>query len=210
MSKRPSILSRRVLPGIGLVGALVVGVLTTACIRGGDGGGAGATTAAPAGETSQLYVSGNTGGTLLSFNDANSVSGSTAANRIVAGGFTTLNAPRGIAVDMPRNQIYVTNYAADSILVFHGARTVTGGAAPDRMITGAPLSRPSAAFMDATNDRLYVANTGGNSVLVYDNASTLNGGVAPTRTLTGAATALNAPTGIYVDTTRNLDRKSVV
>jgi DNA-binding beta-propeller fold protein YncE len=87
------------------------------------------------GNSSQLYISGNSDGTLLSYNDANTVSGSAMANRIVAGGFTTLNAPRGIAVDMARNQIYVTNSGNNSILVFDDARTVTGGTAPSRVIT---------------------------------------------------------------------------
>lgn len=87
------------------------------------------------GNSSQLYISGNGNSTLLSYNDANTVSGSTDPNRIVAGGLTTLNAPRGIAVDMARNQIYVANFGGNSILVFDNARTVTGGVAPDRTIT---------------------------------------------------------------------------
>lgn len=87
------------------------------------------------GNSSQLYISGNGNSTLLSYNDANTVSGSTVANRIVAGGLTTLNAPRGLAVDMARNQIYVANFGSNSILVFDNARTVTGGVAPSRTIT---------------------------------------------------------------------------
>jgi DNA-binding beta-propeller fold protein YncE len=84
---------------------------------------------------SQLYISGNSNSTLLSYNDANTVSGGTVANRIVAGGLTTLSAPRGIAVDMARNQIYVANFGNNTILVFDDARTVTGGVAPNRTIT---------------------------------------------------------------------------
>jgi DNA-binding beta-propeller fold protein YncE len=170
----------------------------------GSGGGTSGDASSAAGEGSQLYVSGNSSGTLLIFNDANNVSGSATPNRVVAGGSTTLNAPRGIAVDMPRNQVYVANYANNTILVFHGARSVTGGDAPSRTISAGTLSGPTALFVDAVNDRLYVANTVGNSVLVYDNASTLNGAVTPDRTLTGATTDLDAPAGIYVDTTRDL------
>lgn len=167
-------------------------------------GGDGATVPASASTESRLYVSGNTSPRLLIYNDANTVSGSTSPNRVVSGGLTTLSGPRGIAVDMARDQIYVANFLNDSILVFHNARAVTGGVAPNRTITGAPLSRPSALFVDVVNDRLFVANTNGNSVLIYDNANTLNGGVAPARTLAGAATTLSAPLGIYVDVTRNL------
>jgi DNA-binding beta-propeller fold protein YncE len=183
-----------------LGGVAVFGMLAAI----GSGGGATGDDSTAAGEGSQLYVSGNSSGTLLVFNDANTVSGSTSANRIVAGGLTTLNAPRGIAVDMARNQIYVANYANNTILVFHSARSVTGGDAPSRTISAGTLSGPTALFVDIVNDRLYVANTVGNSVLVYDNASTLNGAVTPDRALAGATTDLNAPTGIYVDSTRNL------
>lgn len=185
---------------LALGGITLFGMLTII----GSGGGSAGTAASAASEGSQLYVSGNSGGTLLVYNDANTVSGSTDANRIVTGGLTTLSASRGIAVDMPRNQIYIANFAGNSILVFNKARTVTGGNAPSRTITGGTLSGPTALFIDVVNDRLYVANTGGNSVLVYDNASVLNGAVTPDRTLTGVAATLSAPTGIYVDTTRNL------
>jgi len=186
-----------------LVCAILLGTLALAGCHGSGGGGA-IVPLSTTGTKSQLYVSGNAGHRLLIYNDANTVSGSMVPNRVVAGGLTTLSGPRGIAVDMARDQIYVANFLNDSILVFHNARTVTGDDAPSRMITGAPLSRPSALFMDVVNNRLYVANTNGNSILIYDNASTLNGGVAPSRTLTGVATTLSAPIGIYADTTRNL------
>ncbi|MCR4302469.1 MAG: hypothetical protein NUV51_12765 [Sulfuricaulis sp.] len=169
-------------------------------------GGSGGTTVPvlSTGTGSQLYVSGVDGHRLLIYNDANSVTGSTLPNRVVAGGLTTLNGPRGIAMDMARGQLYVANALNNSILVFHNARTVTGGDAPHRTLTGAPLNRPSALFIDVVNNRLFVVNTDGNSVLIYDNASALNGSVAPSRTLTGIATTLSEPAGVYVDITRNL------
>lgn len=186
-----------------LVCTILFGTLTLVGCSGGGGGGR-TTTTVTAGAGSQLYVSGNDGHELLVYDDANTVSGSVAPSRAVVGGRTTLLGPRGIAVDMVRNQVYVANALNDSILVFNNARTVTGDDAPNRTITGAPLSRPSAVFIDVVNNRLYVASTNGNSILVYNNASILNGVAAPNRTLSGATTALSAPTGIYVDTTRNL------
>jgi DNA-binding beta-propeller fold protein YncE len=183
------------LGGIALFGMLA--------IIGSGGGTSGGSTSVP-GTGSQLYVSGSGSSTLLIYNDANTVSGTTAANRVVSGGLTTVSAPRGIAIDMPRNQLYVANTGANSILVFNNARTVTGGNAPDRTIsnTTTPIA-PTALFIDPVNDRLYV--TSGNSVLIYDSASTLDGStVTPTRVLAGGSTSLNAPTGIYVDITRNL------
>lgn len=183
---------------------IIIGALTLLGCNGSGGDGGTAVPVSAPGTVSQLYVSGNTTPRILVYNDANTVSGSTLPNRVVAGGLTTLSGPRGIAVDMARNQIYVANALTDSILIFSNARSATGGDAPDRTIIGAPLSKPSSLFIDVVNNRLYVANTNGNSVLIYDNASILNNSVAPTRTLAGVTTTLNAPTGIYVDTTRNL------
>jgi len=170
----------------------------------GCGGSGGTAFVYATGTASQLYVSGVDGNRLLIYNDANSVTGSPLPNQTVTGGLTTLNGLRGIALDMARDQIYIANAMNNSILVFHNARAVTGGVAPNRTITGASLNRPSALFFDAVSNRLFVVNTTGNSVLIYDNASTLNGSVAPNRTLTGIATMLNAPLGIFVDVTRNL------
>jgi DNA-binding beta-propeller fold protein YncE len=157
------------------------------------------------GSASQLYVSGNGGDSLLSYNNADTLTGSTAPNRVVNGGNTLLNEPRSIAVDMTRHQIYVANFSGNSILVFNGARTVSGDRAPARTFTGAAttLNGPSALFLDVFNDRLYIANTTDNSILVYNNASTASGNVSPSRTLKGGATSLNAPTGVFVDTTRD-------
>lgn len=186
-----------------LMGLMIFGTLAITACKGG-GGGSGASSSVV--DNSILYVSGvnaNSSSVLLAYNNANSVSGSATANRIVAGGLSALNTPRGIAVDMPRNQIYVANYANNSILVFSGARSISGGIAPDRTISAGVLSGPTALFIDAANDRLYVANAGANSILVYDNASTLNGSVTPSRTVAGALTTLNAPSGVSVDTTRN-------
>jgi DNA-binding beta-propeller fold protein YncE len=152
-------------------------------------------------DDSLIYVGGNASDTLLVYESANSVSGNTVASRTVAGGITTLDEPRGIAVDMARNRIYVANAVDNSILVFSSARTMTGDIAPARTISGGTLNGPTGLFLDVVNDRLYVTNNGGDSVLVYDSASTA---IVPTRTLAGAATDLDAPTGIYADTTRNL------
>ncbi len=86
------------------------------------------------GNNSQLYVSGNGNSTLLSYNNANTVSGSPLPDRTIVSGLSTFNAPRGIAVDMARNQIYVADFANNSVLVFNNARTVLGNVAPSRTI----------------------------------------------------------------------------
>jgi DNA-binding beta-propeller fold protein YncE len=204
MRRKPTI--HQVLLAAGSI--LLIAVSGLIGCRGG-GGNSGSSAGSTVADDSLLYVSGInnlSSSVLLSYNNANSVTGSMTANRVVAGGSTTLNGPRGMAVDMTRNLIYVANYGNDTILAFNNARSVTGGSAPSRSISqAATLIHPSALFIDAVNDRLYVANTGGNSVLIYDNASTLDGSaVSPNRALSGGSTTLSAPTGLYVDTTRDL------
>lgn len=171
------------------------------------GGGAGVATlwSWSTGSESQLYVSDSNGDWLLSYNNANTVFGTASPNRTLAGGNTLFNRPRGIAVDMARNQLYVANHGGNNILVFTNVRTLTGDIAPSRTIAGAAttLSSPSTLFFDIFNDRLYVANTADNSILVFDNASTAVGNVTPSRTLKGVTTTLNAPSGVFVDITRN-------
>ncbi|MDH3311011.1 MAG: beta-propeller fold lactonase family protein [Gammaproteobacteria bacterium] len=172
-------------------------------------GGAGTGGATPwswsTGSESQLYVSGSNGDWLLSYNNAITVSGNVPPNRTVTGGNTLFNGPRGIAVDMARHQLYVANHGGNNILVFNNVRTLTGNIAPGRTIAGAAttLSGPSALFFDIFSDRLYVANTTDNSILVFENASTTAGNVIPSRTLKGMTTTLNAPSGVFVDITRN-------
>lgn len=184
---------------LALAGTSLVGMLAII----GSGGGEGDFSFG-SGDDSLIYVSGNASDALLIYESANSVSGSTAASRTVAGGNTTLDEPRGIAVDMARNRIYVADFLGNSILAFNNVRTVSGNVAPGRSIsnTVTPIS-PVGLFIDPIGDRLYV--TSGNSVLVYDNASSLSGAnITPNRTLAGVSTTLTAPTGIFVDTTRNL------
>lgn len=203
MSVASCFLSRQMTRPTGFVVVLFLGLLALAgCGGGGDGGDV---TLVSGTSRSQLYLSGNGSDELLSYGNANSVSGSAVPDRVVSGGSTALNGPRGIAVDMARNRIYVANTADNSILVFNNARTVTGDTVPSRTIAGATttLNGPSALFLDLFHDRLYVANTGANAVVVFNNVSTASGDVAPTRTLAGVGTTLNAPHGVFVDVTRD-------
>jgi DNA-binding beta-propeller fold protein YncE len=191
---------RRAFRYFSLSGITVVGLMSVI----GSGGSGEGNFIPGSGDDSRLYISGNGSDALLVYDAANSVTGNTAASRTVVGTSTTLNAPRGIAVDMARNQVYIANTGDNSILVFSSASTMTGDIAPFHSISniGDPIS-PIGLFIDPINDRLYV--TSGNSVLVYDNVSGLNGtNIMPNRTLTGGSTELSTPTGIFVDTTRDL------
>jgi DNA-binding beta-propeller fold protein YncE len=165
--------------------------------NGGDGGGGG--------PTGKLYVSGCTSNSILSYDNANSVSGAVLPNRTISGALTTLNNPGGIFGDTANDRLYMANYIGNSILVFNNASTASGNIAPNRTISGGSttLNNPGGIFVDTTNNRLYVANYGGDSILLFSNASTADGNIAPNRTISGGSTTLNNPGGIFVDTTNN-------
>ena len=105
--------------------------------------------------------------------------------------------------DKPRRGVF--RYLALSGLTLFGMLAIIGsGGGNGGTVPMAGSGEPTALFIDVINDRLYVTSTGGNSVQIYDNASLLNGSTTPNRSLLGNLTTLSAPTGIYVDTTRNL------
>lgn len=179
-----------------------------AILTGCNGSGNGSTPvgAAPVTATdSRLYVAGNLGNQILSFNNADTVSGTIIPERALTGAATTLTGPRGLAIDMPNNVLYVANAGGNAVLAFTNARSATGNTAPARTIAGAAttFNLPSGLYYDTAHDRLYVANTGGNSVLVFDGIGSANGNMAPTRTLAGGNTTFSSPGGIALDATRN-------
>jgi len=188
-------------PGLALMALLSASlVVLTAC--GGGGGDGGGTPAGPT-PASRLYVSRL--GAVLSYDNADSVSGAAPVNRTISGAATTLAASGGIAVDMPNDRLYVANLSGNSVLVFDNASAATGNVAPSRTIAGPAttlsLTDGASVFFDTTDNRLYVSS--GNSILVFDNAGAATGNVAPSRTLSGAATTLSGASGVHVDTARN-------
>ncbi|MHA2675304.1 MAG: InlB B-repeat-containing protein [bacterium JZ-2024 1] len=157
----------------------------------------------PAG--ARLFVSDATG-KLLAFDNPYTANGDVAPLQNISGVNTQLSNPRGIYYDAGANRMYVANFGGNSILVFDNFTALNGNVAPNRVISGpgTGLNGPYRLALDTANDRLYVADYSGNSVVVFNNASSANGNVTPARTISGAATLLEGPTGISVDTTRNL------
>lgn len=187
---------------VAIRGLVLSGLIVVAACGGGGGGG---TPPQPPAVGSVLFVAASGTSAMLSYNNADVVTGGAAPNRTVSGEATTLNGPRGLAIDLARDQAYIANGAANAVVVYANARAANGNTAPSRTIAGAAttLNAPSGLYFDVAGDRLYIANTGANTVLVYDNAGAVNGNIAPTRLLTSPGT-LTAPSRIAVDTTRNL------
>ena len=195
---------------------IVIALALTACGSGSPGDRSG-TLIIPS-EGSILYISDTGGDAIISYNNANTVGGLVAPDRNIAGATTQLNGPRGIAVDMSRNLIYVANFDDHAILVYDGARSATGDIVPSRTIKGPDtrLKGPSRLYLDLAADRLYVANTNASSVLVFDNVSLVKDNKLPDREITDTATPLSSPQGIFVDASRDIlyvstaDRKIII
>jgi hypothetical protein len=164
-----------------------------------------ATFTGPPPSAARLFVSDATN-KLLAFDNPYTATGNVTPVQNISGSNTQLNNPRGLFYDSNANRMYVANLSANSILVFDSFTTLNGDVAPSRVISGAStgLNGPYRLALDDANDRLYVTNYLGDSVVVFNNASAANGNVAPARTISGATTQLESPTGISIDTGRNL------
>lgn len=94
----------------------------------------------------------------------------------------------GLAVEAPaaraQEEIYVTNFSANSITVFE--RTASGDVGPVRVIQGplTLLNHPIGVAVDVVHDELVVANSnGGTGITVY--ARSASGDAAPLRSING-------------------------
>jgi len=125
----------------------------------------------------------------------------------IDGSQTDLNVPQALAID-DDNNLYVANSDGGSndpsITVY--AAGAKGNAAPIQIISGPStgLMNPSGVAVDSSHD-VYVANPGnsdGGTVTVY--AAHANGDEAPIQTISGPNTQLSVPTGIAVDSSKNI------
>jgi len=132
-------------------------------------------------------------------------SGNTAPLRVIAGPRTQMNWPTAISFDDERNEIYVANDAADSVLVFDAS--AEGDAAPVRVLKGPKslIKNPTGVFVDVKNNELWVANFGNHSATVYPR--TASGDAPPLRVIRSApagkqALMIGNPGALSYDTKR--------
>src|SRR5436190_1564425 len=132
--------------------------------------------------------------------------------RVLEGAHTGLSDAHGMAIDVKKKLLFVSNWgnASDykvagtgkfyppSITVY--PLDASGDTPPLRTIQGSKTQLDWAGGMslDAGNEDLYIANDVGQSVLVFK--ETDQGNVAPARILKGQKTNLKNPTGVAVDT----------
>jgi len=132
--------------------------------------------------------------------------------RVLQGEHTGLYDAHGVALDVKRNLMFVSNWgnasdykAAGSGKFYPPSITVypvdaNGDTPPLRVIQGpkTQLDWAGGMSLDPDNGNLYVANDVGNSILVFK--ETDQGDVAPSRVIKGKKTGLSHPAGISVDT----------
>jgi Bacterial Ig-like domain len=151
--------------------------------------------------TDQIYMADAGASAVYIFSNASTLNGSVSPTRTLSGANTTFNLPVGVWLDTVHDELYVSNFDANAVLVFTDASTANGNVAPARTISGVNtnLNGPQGIWLDSTSDTLYAANSNGASILVFDNASKINGDIAPSRTISGSNTTLSFPTGVWVD-----------
>lgn len=122
---------------------------------------------------------------------------------------TGLANPVGIAIDLERDFIYLSNPTANNILVF----SLEGNMAPAMFNGGkeTQLEQPTSFFYDKELDRLYIANFNSgilsppqHQITVYDRVSekSLFFNTPPDWSIDGGSTT-RFPRGVYLDKTRN-------
>lgn len=142
------------------------------------------------GATGKLYVSNQSGNSILRFDSAFTATGNIQPAATLSGSNTGLNQPQFMALDAAADRLFVANPGGNSVLVWDGISTLTGNIAPTRSISGlnTGLIAPVAVAIDSTRDLLYVADPSQGQVLVFSPASTAGGNALPSRALaiTGA------------------------
>ena len=149
-----------------------------------------------------LYMADYTSNAIDVFNNISTLNGTVTPDRIIWGANTGLNYPEFLWLDGQTNSLYVTNFGANSIVVFSNASTINGNIAPSRTITSSDFTGPAGIWLDTASNQLYVTETGtiGLPLLIFDNASTLSGSVTPSRMVYGSNTTFNDPYGLWLDT----------
>lgn len=130
---------------------------------------------------------------------------------ILRGANTQIKYANGVALDLGRDVLYVTNSSirgTAALLIFHTISTRNGDVTPTAVIAGntnVNWADPQNVFLDTANDRLYVCDQTGKTVKIWSGASQLaSGDVAPTAEIKGASTTFVGPYTVSVDTIRDI------
>src|SRR5262249_28601335 len=148
----------------------------------------------------RLYVANQGGSSILIFDNASTLTGTSTPTRVISGNATTLVAPTDVAVDSGNNLLYAAD--GTSIHVFASASTINGNTPPVRNINmGITIG---GLFLDATHNQLYVSDPGDNAVDRLDGASAQDVVGIVGGAIAGPDTKLSRPRGLALDGTGRL------
>jgi len=152
----------------------------------------------------RMYLADPNSTQVLIFNNASTIDGDIAPDRVISGNNTAFDYPWGISVDLTRNKLYIGDSTSDAIFIFDDASTVNGNIAPSRIIsgpnTGLMNQEVTEVYIDEKQDTIYAVLRTSGTILAWNNASTINGDMVPDKTISGANTTLigtNGIVGIY-------------
>lgn len=157
-------------------------------------------TPAPGAPTGILYVSDQNSNSILRFNNAFTANGNIAPNATISGTATGLASPQYLALDADADRLFVANVNGPNVLVFDKVSTLSGNAAPTRVLNViGNFVTPTDVVLDKGSDLLYVAD--GQEIFVLGNvsASTTSGSIQPVRDITTAFTIQ----ALFLDTTND-------
>lgn len=135
--------------------------------------------------------------------------GNTSPIGIIAGSYTSLDDPGGLALDAVGN-IYVPNGLGCGSANQIGCVTIyptgsTGNVAPSQMLSGETnMNEPAQVALNANANMLYVANSGFSPNKVVEYTEDKYGVFSPSASISGKKTKLNIPAGIALDSTDNI------
>lgn len=148
------------------------------------------------GANNALYVANRNGNNVVVFENASSLNGNVAANRVITSAVFTAGGLHDVFVD-GAGRMFVVDSADDQIHTFNNAASLNGAAAPSVSLTVTGAGQMFAVAVDAQG-RGYLTDFTLNRVYSYDNIATRNGALPPDRTLAGANTQLNGPVRVFL------------
>jgi len=146
-----------------------------------------------------LYVADNFNQVIFVWDNAATVDGDVAPNRIITG----VTSPGDIAVDQTNDRLYVCAASGDEIWVLNNVSTQDGATVVNRTITATQLDGALGIELDLSRDRLYAASRYTNAILTFDNVGTIDGNTAPLHVISGLLTGLDVPMDIALDRERD-------
>jgi DNA-binding beta-propeller fold protein YncE len=143
--------------------------------------------------TNELYVLDRGTNRILVFQDASTIEGDLAPNRIIGGATSAFQNASTLLLIPSSNRLTVIS--PSEIFTFENMDTLTGDPAPIGRVTGPATTFQNLSYGRLTSEgTLILTDQGTNSILFFENFQFDRNDVAPTRTVSGPNTGIQSPT----------------